>query len=230
MGYVHSSPWQDAANMGSSIGDRLAQALIELPLQKARINQQLLAQRAALSQQGFENRLAVRRSDTAQDVATERERHDRAVEPSPYKGQVDQLGSEIKLQSQENARTSKSIDDLTKFDIADDTKRMDINQRAQSAHERMLNSTKPLDEPHEELFGMSIKEAMGIVSGRVNNTSLSPEQKDSLAKTIPLIFNRVKAGAAQEQGGGQQAPAAPAGQPTSKRFSYDPASGQLIPQ
>ena len=46
--YIHSSPWQDAANFGGAIGDRLTAALIDMPLRKQQYLSQLLQQSAQM--------------------------------------------------------------------------------------------------------------------------------------------------------------------------------------
>jgi hypothetical protein len=242
MSYIHSSPWQDAANMGSSIGDRLSEALINLPLKRQQMQQQVLAQRAQLAQQATQNRFTKQRLDLQDDEKQERERHDRAVEPSPYAGQMKELGNEINLQSRENIASQKSIDDMMKFGITNDTKHDEIDQRAAAVHERMMNASfeQQMKVPHEELFGLSMEKAMEAVQNPTKY-NLSEEKTDILAKTIPALYTRVKQAAEQEQGqsGQQQVPTSqgvgaalpPQGTgATTKHFRFDDKTGLLIPQ
>ncbi len=54
MPYVMSSPWVDAAEYGRGLGDRLAEAMIQLPAIRAKMAETLALHRQALNQQLWE--------------------------------------------------------------------------------------------------------------------------------------------------------------------------------
>lgn len=58
MAYIHSSPWIDAAAYGGALGDKLAQALIQLPMIKKQMEMQQQQAQASQQQQQFQNTMA----------------------------------------------------------------------------------------------------------------------------------------------------------------------------
>ena len=230
MAYVHSSPWQDAANFGGAIGDRLTEALINLPLKKAQMAQELLANAAQLKQRGFQNDVEVQR------LGMEKER----VGQEKRRVDIDAKNAETRKE----AAFSKGLGDIVHGHQASEKqaetvrhdKAMEQNAGARIAQEHLGKGDKALEtERHPEFGGRTVKEMMTLLD---RNPAEQPDIPPEQVKAFRDYVAALKQGAAKEQG--QQQPQIPARglgdaaqMPTTtagKRFKYDPASGQLIPQ
>src|ERR1035437_2366187 len=55
MSYISSNPWQDAAAYGGALGDKLSEALIQMPMAKKRLDMQTAQLQQQAKQQQFEN-------------------------------------------------------------------------------------------------------------------------------------------------------------------------------
>jgi len=117
MAYVFSNPWQDAANFGGSIGERLAQALIQLPMQR----QRLAAEQAQTQQQGAYQQATLGQGQQRLDIERQN-----AGTKAAYEGNV------LDLKRQAESDRSNAAQQLADFHAAQ------LNQQKKNEQDKML--------------------------------------------------------------------------------------------
>lgn len=175
MAYVHSSPWQDAANFGGAVGDRLSEALINLPLKKAAMAQQLLQVAAAQKQQQFQNQLGQERIN-AQKIHY-------GAEEDHWKNEEKNVGSALEFKKEQafgnklqgivkSAQEDKKLDELVRH-----YKAMEgiADERVKVAHDRIQNLTNTDKAPHPEFGGLTLGQIIQLHNDDTKFAQLPPE-------------------------------------------------------
>lgn len=215
MGYIHSSPWQDAANFGGAVGDRLSEALINLPLKKAQMTQQMLQNAIAVKQQQQQNKFRQESLDNQKQHYGAEEQH--------YQTEDANMGAALKLR-QKDSETRKEKDFSSHLDNTvkeGETKRHNqamegvAQDRVKAAHDRVMSMAVTDKAPHPEFGGLTL----GQVLQKANTGTLPPE--------IDKAFNEYLLGHLNQSSMGQALPGqsnAPAG---GKVLNYNPATGKF---
>lgn len=216
MSYIHSSPWQDAANFGGAIGDRLSEALINLPLKKQQFAMQMLQAAQAQKQQGFENQLATQR------VQGEQGHYD--AEAAHYKAQDEGSHGRLELKKEEDFK--KGLGDIVtgyRKDTAEQDKTalgnraLDIKE-SEAHHQQVGQYLNTLAKTNTELAGLMVKATHGL-----------PFEPDEQAKFDGYVKQASNAMQQMQQPTAPGIGSAAATKASSNIRTFEPKTGQLTP-
>jgi hypothetical protein len=199
MPYVYTSPWQDAANLGSGIGDRLAEALINLPLKRQAVVQQLLEQKVALAQRQQQFGLEQQRiAEQRQHYGAEQEHWLRQDTTGAKRVQsAEELGKEKAHAEYIQNTTHNELERQRLDETARHNKVDEGNTGARIAIEHAKIGPKALNEPRAEFHGRS---ALQISKMKDEDIAELPPDVQAAWKEY---YTHIESNAKQKQQGGQ---------------------------
>ena len=181
MSYIMQSPWTDAAEYGRGLGDRLAEALIQLPAIRAKMAQRLDEQHQRIAQQIWERQMREKEFGLRKEEvkATEGLRQETFKQRGEFeqqrlgiesqrlglseKAEVDRMADREATRKAQQFRQDKSIDARTK-----------INQSRLTAHDKDRQAQFA---EQEKQIGMRGQEQEKQIGMRAGNRKLSGKEK-----------------------------------------------------
>lgn len=201
MAYVYSSPWQDAANFGGAIGDRLTAALIDLPLRRQQAQAQALGVAAGLRQNQISNQQGQQRLNIEQQNANSMS----GFREAEVKNQETRIGdavkfNEDKLKQQKLQQTSRDIEGRQKMGL-EGQKQAEVHrhnlvlEQAKAAHDNIKTQAIQDKSPHPEFGGMTLGQMIQLHGDPVKWDTVNPQiQKnfenylnDQISKSNPQV-------------------------------------------
>jgi len=236
--YVNSSPWQDAANFGGAIGDRLTAALIDMPLRKQQYLTQLLQQSAQMKME--QQRLGQAQQFEQQRLGVEQQR---ANDEKAHYGAMD-TNEKARLSEEESQHRFQREFDTTKLEVdaADKAshatlgqERVDATNYSNQEKYKMLGESAAMrlkkgkveeatKTPLPELDGLTMEQAVSLIRRDPAQQSTDPATLKHYQAVIDGITQHLQGGQAQESSPMLQTPAAP--QPSQRMIN--PQTKQII--
>ena len=186
MGYVNSSPWQDAANFGGAVGDRLAEALINLPLKKSQMSLELLQNASQIKNRQAQQQIALQRAQAQQIHYGDEKQHWQNEEKN-----VGDALTQKKHDSQEKdylAAQKSGLDSRRQAETQRHNMVMEGEgkERIKAAHDRVLALAATDKAPHPEFGGLTL----GQVLQKANTGVLPPEIDAAFNKYLMMHLNQ----------------------------------------